>query len=132
MAKKKAPKKRKSKVPKTRNANTWTESQFWSFIRSALRAKSRWWIPILNAKKASRRAYNGANKRQKWEYECNSCKNWFSDKEVSVDHIKPVGKLTCGQDLPDFVENLFCTEDNLQVLCKNCHDLKTKEDRNGR
>jgi 5-methylcytosine-specific restriction endonuclease McrA len=32
-------------------------------------------------------------------------------------------------DLPAFVKNLFCEEDNLQVLCKPCHDVKTKEER---
>ena len=29
-------------------------------------------------------------------------------------------------DLPKFVETLFCEQDNLQVLCKTCHDEKTK------
>lgn len=126
--KKKLTKEKKSKVVKTRNNNTWTESQFWGFIRSTLRAKSRWWLPILECKKASRRPYKGLNKRQKWEYQCNKCKQWFGDKEVSVDHIKPVGTLKCADDLPFFVENLFCNAENLQTLCKECHDIKSKSD----
>ncbi len=58
---------------RTRNAGTMTESAFWSFIRSALRQKSRWWKPITQCKQKSRRTYKGPNKRQKFEYQCNEC-----------------------------------------------------------
>jgi hypothetical protein len=27
------------------------------------------------------------------------------------------------------VERLFCEKEHLQVLCTNCHDIKSKEDR---
>jgi len=133
--KKSAP--RKNAAPKTRNAGKLTESGFWSFIRSALRQKSRWWTPITQCKEKARRAYKGPLKRQKWEYQCNNCKKWFKGTDVSVDHIKPVGTLTCANDLPQFVENLFCEIDNLQVLCSNgetsCHHIKTqKEKKNGK
>ena len=74
MAKKKV---RKPRVPRTRNAGTMTEAAFWSMIRSALRQKSRWWKPVSQCKQESKRAYKGKNKRQKWEYQCNKCKNWF-------------------------------------------------------
>jgi 5-methylcytosine-specific restriction endonuclease McrA len=126
-AKKKAVK--KIKVIKTRNAGTWTESQFWGFIRSSLRQKSRWWKPILETKQKVKRAYKGPNKRQKFEYECNKCKSWFADKNVAVDHIKPVGTLRSAADLPEFVENLFCESHNLQVLCSTCHNSKTQQER---
>lgn len=120
-------------IKKPRASGTMTESAFWTFIRSTLRQKSRWWKPILKAKLRARRKYNGVNKRQKYEYRCNKCKKWFPDKLVNVDHIKPVGTLTCAQDLPQFVERLFCEEDNLQVLCSTCHDKKTlKEKKNGK
>lgn len=119
----------KSRVPKTRNNDTMTESMFWSFIRSALRQKSRWWKPIASIKAKAKRPYIGSLKRQKFEYQCNHCKKWFPDKKVSVDHIKSVGTLTCAYDLPDFVERLFCLEENLQVLCEACHSIKTKNER---
>ena len=118
--------KKTSRVPKTRNAGTMTESAFWSFIRSALRQKSRWWKPITECKMKARRPYKGPNKRQKFEYLCNSCKTWFPDKQINVDHIVGAGSLNCGQDLPGFVDRLFCEQDNLQVLCTTCHDHKTK------
>lgn len=125
---KKIPVKR-SRVAKNRNNGTMSESAFWSFIRSALRNKSRWWKPIAECKQRSRRPYTGPKKRQKFEYQCNECKGWYPDKEINVDHIIPAGTLTCSTDLPGFVERLFCEIDNLQVLCTGCHDVKTKSER---
>ncbi len=130
MIKKNATKRRakipRARSPKVRNAGTMTESAFWSFIRSALRQKSRWWKPITECKLKAKRTYKGTNKRQKFEYQCATCKNWFPEKQINVDHIKPAGSLNCAQDLPGFVERLFCEIDNLQVLCEKCHDVKTK------
>jgi 5-methylcytosine-specific restriction endonuclease McrA len=120
---------KKPRVAKPRNAGTMTESAFWSFIRSALRQKSRWWKPITQCKMKARRAYKGPNKRQKFEYQCNECKNWFPDKKVNVDHINPAGTLRSANDLPGFVERLFCEIDGLQVLCSGCHDIKTKNEK---
>ena len=117
---------RRTVTPKTRNAGTMTDSAFWSFIRSALRQKSRWWKPITECKMKARRAYKGPLKRQKFEYQCNNCKDWFPEKKINVDHIIGAGSLNCSADLPGFVERLFCEQDNLQVLCTECHDKKTK------
>lgn len=122
---KKIPVKR-TRVNKTRNSGTLSESAFWSFIRSALRQKSRWWKPISECKAKAKRAYKGPIKRQKFEYQCNQCKSWFPDKQVNVDHIQPAGSLMSANDLPGFVERLFCEVDNLQVLCEGCHNVKTK------
>ena len=120
---------KKPKVARTRNAGTMTESAFWSFIRSALRQKSRWWKPITQCKLAAKRAYKGPFKRQKFEYQCNKCKNWFPDKKINVDHMHPAGSLNCANDLPGFVERLFVEAEGLQVLCSNCHDKKTAKER---
>ena len=114
---------------KPRNNGTMTEPSFWSFIRSSLRQKSRWWKPIRECKINAKRDYKGSNKRQKFEYQCNLCKNWFPEKDINVDHIEPAGSLNCADDLPGFVERLFCEQDNLQVLCIQCHDTKSKEDK---
>jgi hypothetical protein len=123
---KKSVKVKKAPIVKTRNNGTMTESAFWSFIRSALRQKSRWWKPISECKRLSRRPYKGANKRQKFEYQCAQCKQWFAEKDVAVDHIVPAGSLNCADDLPGFTIRLFCEVDNLQILCeKTCHPAKT-------
>jgi len=120
---------RKGAAPKTRNSGTLTESAFWSFIRSALRQKSRWWKPVSECKQKAKRVYKGSNKRQKFEYQCNHCKNWHAEKNINVDHIIPAGTLTCANDLPGFVERLFCEVDNMQCLCTECHNIKTKNER---
>lgn len=120
---------RKGAAPKTRNSGTMTEAAFWSFIRSALRQKSRWWKPIAECKANAKRAYKGPNKRQKFEYQCNYCSKWFPDKQINVDHIIPAGTLRNANDLPAFVERLFCEVDNLQVLCEGCHNVKTQNEK---
>lgn len=109
------------RVPKTRGAGTYTESAFWSMIRSVLRQKSRWWKPISICKSEARRPYKGTNKRQKFEYQCSKCKKWFPEKKIAVHHIIPAGTLTCADDLPGFVERLFCEVEGLTVLCDDCH-----------
>lgn len=129
MKTKKARKAAKPRVVKTRNAGTMTESGFWSFIRSGLRQKSRWWKPITQCKLNAKRKYKGPNKRQKFEYQCNACKEWFAEKHINVDHIHPAGSLNCAADLPGFVERLFCEQDNLQVLCEACHNIKTQNEK---
>jgi len=132
MRKKTVRKPRANASPKTRNNGTMTESAFWSFIRSGLRQKSRFWKPITQCKLNAKRAYKGPLKRQKFEYQCNSCKNWFQEKLINVDHIHPAGSLNCANDLPGFVERLFVEAEGLQVLCSNCHDKKTAKERENR
>ena len=117
------------KIIKTRNAGTMSEAAFWGFIRSALRQKSRWWKPVTQCKLNAKRPYKGANKRWKFEYQCNKCKKWFPDKQRNVDHVLPAGELNKAGDLPGFVERLFCEVEGLQCLCQNCHNEKTKQEK---
>lgn len=46
----------------------------------------------------------------------------YNDK-VHVDHIKPVGRF---YDWNTLFDNMFCSIDNLQVLCTCCHYFKTQ------
>jgi len=120
---------RKPRGEKTRAGGTMSEAAYWTFIRSALRQKSRWWPPISQAKQEARRLYVGPNKRQKYEYQCAHCKGWFIEKLINVDHIIGAGALNCSADLDGFISRLFCEKNNLQILCTHCHDKKTKDDR---
>lgn len=116
----------------------WTTSRFWSFIRGALRAKFRSWPEKYVVKAAARHvALDGTYKtgRHKGEpkysnrYECAVCSGLFMDKDVEVDHIIPAGSLKCKEDLPDFVDRMFCSAEHLRVVCKPCHKEITAAER---
>ncbi len=50
----------------------------------------------------------------------------FKSKEINVDHIIPVVDPIKGfESIEIFIENLFCDENNLQILCVSCHSQKT-------
>ncbi len=117
------------RVAKTRNAKTLTEAGYWGAVRSHLRRGFRYWRPATNTKQAAKRPYKGANKRQRWEYKCKSCKKYYADKNVQIDHIIPVGSLKCSEDLAGFLERLT-PEEGFQILCKDCHQIKTNAERN--
>lgn len=106
----------------------WTEAKFWAFVRSGLRSKWSRWPGKYATLAAAKRDYKGDNPRQKYEYKCAKCRRYYPQKEVSVDHIVPVGTLRSFEDLPAFCERLFVGPDKLQVLCKKHHDAKTKEE----
>ena len=61
-------------------------------------------------------------------YKCCVCGGIIpSQKFIKVDHKEQVR--ANGWDWNDFVERLFCSSEGLQVMCKECHDKKTKEER---
>lgn len=65
-------------------------------------------------------------------FRCHQCGKPFSRKEVQVDHIEPV--IPIGMSIDDLtwdtiISRLFCSPENLQVLCKPCHQKKTNEER---
>lgn len=114
---------------RTKAGGNWTSARYFSFIRSALRRAFVKYPVRYQVLQNARRAYQGSDKRTKWEYECNACKEWFKTKDVQVDHVEECGSLKKYGDLSKFVKTLFCGEDNLQVLCKPCHKIKTAEAR---
>lgn len=121
------------RVNKPRAGGIWSESRYFAFIRGALRkAASRYPVKLSIKKKARRKKPEGVEGRHVYEFQCKHCTGWFPDKDVEVDHIIPAGTLKTYNDLPRFVELLFCEEDNLQLLCKTCHRAKTKREREER
>ncbi len=118
------------KVERTRNAGQWTEARYRGFIRSALRKAWVKWPPNQRCKKAAR-----------IERGVYLCAGYGVDphptpasvridgkrkNNVFTDHIEPIGTRL---DWNTTIERMFCEADNLQVLCKDCHDRKTKDER---
>ena len=68
---------------------------------------------------------NEATGRIAQHYRCAICQDEFPAKGVQVDHKIPMGK---GKTWDEFINELFCEEDNLQVLCLVCHKAKSKEE----
>lgn len=116
---------------KTRNTGRWTEARFKSFIKGGLRSMTRKWGPINDALTKAR--------VERGKYLCNGCKAAVPAtinegrkrvKNVHVDHINPVVDPVVGWvDWDTCIERMFCELDNLQVLCKSCHDKKCIEEK---
>jgi 5-methylcytosine-specific restriction endonuclease McrA len=128
-AKKVAKRKGTPRTPPYVHYPEWTISRFFGFLRSALRSAFNRYPVKWAVLRAAQRAYEGTDKRIKWEYQCAKCGGWFKAKEVSVDHVVPAGSLNTFEDLAGFAERLFCGPDGLQVLHKECHAAKTAEER---
>lgn len=104
-----------------------TESAFRTKLQSVLR-NIRWWKPPLQALKLAERKSKSDNKRLKYEYQCNHCKEWFSRKEVAIDHVISVVGEDGFQDWNTYIERLFTEVDNYQVLCTECHHIKSQSE----
>lgn len=115
--------------PKTRNSGRWTEARFRGFIKSLLRRGTTRWGPKIDTlnKAYVKRDINPKSGRMAKLYQCNKCKELFPLTDVEVDHIIPIMEIDIAWD--EVIDKMFCEEDNLQVLCKNCHYEKTQEER---
>lgn len=117
--------------PKTRNNNQWSEAKYKGFIKNQLRSATRKWPPISQCLKDARVA--------RGVYRCAGChedvpastkEERKKVKNVYVDHIQPIVDPEIGwTSWDETIERMFCEADNLQLLCKKCHDAKTSEER---
>ena len=110
------------------NSGQWTTARFNSFIKSALRSASQRWPPRFEAlnKAKTGKKINVKTGRLAEHYRCNECNSTFPAKEVQVDHIKSIMKDAKSWD--DVIKNMFCETDGLQILCLDCHKLKTNKE----
>ena len=64
---------------------------------------------------------------------CAHCGLCFPMHKVHVDHIEPVIPVDREiKDWNEYIVRLFCDIDNLQVLCKECHLIKSNNENNDR
>jgi hypothetical protein len=50
-------------------------------------------------------------------------------KQIQIDHKNSVVPLTGFDGFDNFIERLWCPEDQLQAICKPCHEIKTKAEK---
>ena len=109
----------------------WTPGRIRAFVTSVLRAGSRRWPPKYKTLAAAKteKKINKKSGRLAQHYLCACCCDEFTSKDVQVDHIVPIIDPKTGfTTWDDFIARLFCTEDNMQVLCVGCHKIKSKEE----
>lgn len=107
------------------NGGKWTEARFKSFIKGGLRSLTKRWGPIHEARKKAR--------VERGVYLCAGYKRkahkvrWRDG--IAVDHIDPIIGPGGFKSWDEVIERMFVELDKLQVLCKDCHNKKTKDER---
>lgn len=117
--------------PKTRCNGQWTEARYRSFITSLLRSGTKRWAPINEVKKQAR--------VKRGFYLCACCGELVPNtikegrkrvQNIFVDHVDPIVDPEVGFVSWDtMIERMYCEAENLQLLCKACHDNKSAEER---
>lgn len=126
---------KRGSVPKPFNGGQWTASRMASFIKGGLRTLSRKWPPKYETLKRAMvgRRLDPATGKMSNRYQCAGCGNLFKQADVQVDHIDPVVSVTDGFiDWNEYIMRMFCEADGLQVLCSECHGVKTQNERKQR
>ena len=118
------------------------DSQFKGRIKSALRKLTHSWKPKQEVRAEAKRAPA--------TFECAECNYWcyegsskanldkliqdnpeapIKQSKTKDDHIDPIVSVETGfVDWNTYIDRMFCPKENWQVLCKECHDIKTKEE----
>ena len=69
--------------------------------------------------------WNNGNKKFKVMYRC-TCSRLLLKGEYQIDHHVPVEPTT---DWNEYMTKLFCSVDNLNLLCLECHAKKTNQEK---
>jgi hypothetical protein len=110
----------------------WTDARKRSFIKGGLRSVSQRWpekYECLADAFVGKQICRVSGRLGK-HYKCNGCNGEYAARFVQVDHIEPIVDPAIGfVDWNTIIERMFCSKENLQVLCKTCHDNKTASER---
>lgn len=103
------------------------------FLIPILRKASIRWPARYEALKQAREKlpdghYLNGNVKFITKYRCQnkSCKSLVNEKEGQVDHITSIAGISGFNDFNDYISRLFCSVENLEFICKNCHTAKNK------
>jgi 5-methylcytosine-specific restriction endonuclease McrA len=115
-----------------RNGGSWTEARYRAFVVGALRSATRRYPPRNAALKNAfiEQKISKKSNRLAKHYACAICRKLFTSTDIQIDHIDPVVDPKVGFVSWDvYISRMYCEADNFQVLCKPCHKIKTKEER---
>ena len=119
------------------NSGLWTQAKFNSFIKGGLRQISYRWPPKNEVKREAwvkRSVYRCVGYKKRWHNVPVSVT--IKEKRTNnifVDHINPVVDPKKGfQSWDEIIKRMFCEKAGLQVLCRECHDRKTLDERQKR
>lgn len=87
------------------------------FVTSSLRRASLRWYARSECIKSAR--------VERGLYKCAMCEGLFKQREIDIDHIKPVVSLQGFTTWDDFINRLLCKPEELQAICKVCHLSKS-------
>ena len=97
---------------------------YWTRLLKVVRKE--WSMHNEDRKACFKNAQSGKGDFKKWK--CNNCLNDYALSDVQCDHKIHVGN-TVPETILEFLqsfENLH--SNNLQILCKHCHKMKTRQD----
>jgi hypothetical protein len=121
-------------VDKPYNGGQWTAARFNSFIKGALRSAGQRWGPKHVVRKEAWRERGkylcAGYGRRNHIVPCSLGSGSRRTNNVFVDHIEPVIDPAVGFTTWDeVIARMFVEKEGLQVLCKECHDRKTRDER---
>lgn len=131
--------KKQNKDPWENYPHIWpTQASFMSYIRGGIRRglwekhpvklefikKNRIRVPL--GKKTNRNPEGLV-----WGCRCALCGKIFRESDCQVDHIKGNHSLKTVEDILEFIKSLiFIREEDLQIVDKECHKIKSYAERN--
>lgn len=95
---------------------------FRKFLSRQLRKVSYMWAPRNEALRLAKVSWG--------KYTCASCDQVHQKKDIAIDHIHPVCPVTGFEGWDVEISRLFCPIEGFQILCKDCHKVKTTHENN--
>ena len=120
----------KKSLIKTIGGDKLSDKKMCTILRSSVR--QTWMMSPVRLLKLEmgRIADMNESTRTKWLIECEHCNNKFKMTDVEVDHVKGEHKLLTLSDVEGFARSILdVTLNDLQIICKPCHALKTYSER---
>jgi len=117
--------------------NLWkTEAEWWAWLRGKSRQIWSDYPPRNDFKRGKLVPnFDGSgvtSKRVKSVGQCQICNEWFANSSLQVDHIQQAGGIgNSWEGYFNWMYDLLADKDNMQLVCKPCHLVKTHADRLG-